>query len=199
MDIKITFDISDKLDSALSRIASAIQTVRATEKPDAPAEAEILPVETSEPVEVSKPAETVEVPAEAKADTQDAPKRSRRKSEPKAEPVKAEPAPEPAKEDAPAEAEILPVETPAPVDVPKPAETAEVPAEEKADAPAEQKEESAAAELTLDEVRAICVKATKKGKTKVVTDFLGAHGAASLPKLDPKFYSELAAVVEAVL
>ena len=134
MDIKITFDISDKLDSALSRIASAIQTVRATEKPDAPAEAEILPVET-----------------------------------------------------------------PAPVDVPKPAETAEVPAEEKADAPAEQKEESAAAELTLDEVRAICVKATKKGKTKVVTDFLGAHGAASLPKLDPKFYSELAAVVEAVL
>lgn len=182
MDIKITFDISDKLDGALARIANAIQAVTVQAAPasisepvvcecviggedNAPADGEILPVETPEPSDVPKPAEeekaAPEPKSEAVAATDDEPAKPKRSHRKKAEP-------EPEKVEAPA---------------PEP----EKPAEPEAPA------------LDIDAVRAVCLKASKKGKTKVITDFLAAHDAASLPKLDPKFYADLVSTVEAAL
>lgn len=175
MDIKIAFDISDKLEGALARIANAIQavTVQAAPAPisepvvcecviggedNAPADGEILPVETPELSDVPKPAEeekaAPEPKSEAVAATDDEPAKPKRSHCKKAEPEK------------PAGAEPEKVEAPA---------------------------------LDIDAVRAVCLKASKKGKTKVITNFLTAHDAASLPKLDPKFYADLVATVEAAL
>lgn len=167
MDLKITFDVTPAVLDVTERICAAIGLrfidnsgdygrLRASE-------------EESQP---SKPAEPVEVPpAEAKADTQDSPKRSRRKSEPKAEPapviraayeLSAAPATEPSTEPAPEHA---------------------------------QNDEKAKA-LSIDEVRRVCLRATKAGKTQVVIDFLHANGAENLPSLDPSLYESLVKVVE---
>lgn len=188
MDIKITLDISDRFDSALMRIASAIQaiTVQTAPAPIAspiackihiPEKAPNSSVETPEPLDVPKPAEP-----------------------PKSEPD--------AKTEAPAAAnDETPVETPKPkrshhkkVEPPKPEpEKSAEPAPVEAPAAEPEAETDAAPEMTLDEIRSVCVKAAKAGKTKIITDYLAAHNAESLSKLDPKFYPELSKIVEAAL
>lgn len=206
MDIKITFDVTPKLADLAERVCNAGLLVhrlcdcchpkafngdRFGLELDTPENASDLPVETPEPSTVSKPAETSKSEPDAKIEAPAAtidetpapepkdetpveapkPKRSHKKAEKPAEP---EPQPEPEK---PAE--------------PEPAESAAEPeSEPKTDA---------APEMSLDEVRAVCVQAAKAGKTKVVTDFLGAHNAQSLSKLDPKHYAELAKIVKAAL
>ena len=50
--------------------------------------------------------------------------------------------------------------------------------------------------LTINDVRRVCLRATKAGKTKVVTDFLDAQGVKNLPALDPSLYDALVTVVE---
>ncbi len=50
--------------------------------------------------------------------------------------------------------------------------------------------------LTIDDVRRVCLRATKAGKTKVVMDFLDAQGVKNLPALDPKLYDALVTIVE---
>ena len=50
--------------------------------------------------------------------------------------------------------------------------------------------------LTIDDVRRVCLRATKAGKTKVVMDFLDAQGVKNLPALDPKLYDALVTAVE---
>ena len=199
MDLKITFDVTPAVLDVTERICAAIGLrfidnrgdygrLRASE-------------EESQP---SKPAEPVEVPpAEAKADTQDSPKRSRRKSEPKAEPApviraayELSAAPEPAQKPAPApdpksEPAPEPATEPAPEHAPEPAtEPATEPAPEHA-----QNDEKAKA-LSIDEVRRVCLRATKAGKTQLVIDFLHAKGAENLPSLDPSLYESLVKVVE---
>lgn len=217
MDIKITFDISDKLDGALARIANAIQavTVQAAPAPicepvvcectiggedNAPADGEILPVETPEPLDVPKPAEeekaAPEPKIEAVAAPDDEPAKPKRSHRKKAEPEKVA-EPEPEKVEAPAPEPEKPAE-PEPEPEPEP-EKVEAPEPPKAEAATEKPAEPEAPALDIDAVRAVCLKASKKGKTKVITDFLAAHDAASLPKLDPKFYADLVATVEAAL
>ena len=61
-------------------------------------------------------------------------------------------------------------------------------------APAQNAEKAKA--LTIDDVRRVCLRATKAGKTKVVTDFLDAQGVKNLPALDPSLYDALVTVVE---
>lgn len=60
--------------------------------------------------------------------------------------------------------------------------------------PAQMAEQSKA--LTIDDVRRVCLRATKAGKTKVVMDFLDAQGVKNLPALDPALYEALVTVVE---
>ena len=213
MDIKITFDVTPKLADLAEHVCNALErkALFIPARDDDPgyamldslfprSKASDLPVETPEPSTVSKPAETsksepdakIEAPAAAIDETPapepkdetpveaSKPKRSHHKKAEK--PAEPEPQPEPEK---PAEPEP---EKPA---EPEPAESAAKPeSEPKTDA---------APEMSLDEVRAVCVQAAKAGKTKVVTDFLGAHNAQSLSKLDPKHYAELAKIVEAAL
>lgn len=215
MDIKITFDISDKLDGALARIANAIQAVTVQTAPapicepvvcectiggdDGTADGEILPVETPESSDVPKPAEeekaAPEPKSEAVAATDDEPAKPKRSHRKKAEPEKVA-EPEPEKVEAPAPEPEKPAE-PEPEPEPEPEKSAGA-EPEKVEAPAPEAKPEAPA-LDIDAVRAVCLKASKKGKTKVITDFLAAHDAASLPKLEPKFYADLAATVEAAL
>lgn len=209
MDIKITFDITPKLAELAERVCNALErkALFIPAPDDDPgyamldkifhrAKAPDLPVETPEPVEVSKPAEAPKNEPEVKIEAQAAanddapapevkdetpeespkPKRSHHK---KVEAPKPEPQPEPEKA---AEPECDP----------KPEAESEPEADADADAEGETK-------MSLDDVRAICVQAAKAGKTKVVTDFLAAHNAQSLSKLDPKHYAELAAKVKAAL
>lgn len=208
MDIKITVDISDKLDGALARIANAIQAVTVQTAPAPISEripsaslnailcreieaagGEILPVETPEPSDVPKPAEeekaAPEPKSEAVAATDDEPAKPKRSHRKKAEP-------EPEKVEAPASEPEKPAES-----EPEPEKPAEA-EPEKVEAPAPEAKPEAPS-LDIDAVRAVCLKASKKGKTKVITDFLAKHDAASLPKLDPKFYADLVATVEAAL
>lgn len=194
MEIKITLDISDRLNAAIALIASALQTKTVTTAPEKAAD---LRVETPETVDVLEASPSPENVTDAKTDAtahendvvnEDAkPKRVRKKSDA----PKAEPAPktaEPAQETTEPPTDPEPVE--APKDDPAPAAEAEPePVSEPADAPA----------MTLDEIRAICVQAAKVGKTSVVTGYLNAHGAASLSKLDPALYSKLADTVKAAL
>lgn len=205
MDIKITFDVTPKLADILERIccagmlmhkfcdcchSEAYNEDRFGLETDAPENASDLPVDTPEPSPVSKPVEPpksepdakIDAPAtaidetpaqETKDETPVEPPKPKRSHHKKAEkPADPESQPEPEK---PAEPE--PVKSAAPEN------------EAKTDAP----------EMSLDEVRAVCVQAAKAGKTKVVTDFLGAHDAQSLSKLDPKHYAELAEIVKAAL
>ncbi|WP_405329588.1 hypothetical protein [Fibrobacter sp.] len=96
-------------------------------------------------------------------------------------------APEPAPKSEPAPP-MAP--TPAPTPAPKPAPTtAPTPA------PTTEPAQNAKA-LTIDDVRRVCLRATKAGKTKVVTDFLDAQGVKNLPALDPSLYDALVTVVE---
>lgn len=209
MDIKITFDITPKLAELAERVCNAIErkALFIPAPDDDPgyamldkifhrAKAPNSPVETPEPVEVSKPAEAPKNEPEAKIDPKAAanddapapeakdetpaeppkPKRSHHK---KVEAPKSEPQPEPEKP-----AEPAPVESPEVESEPEPEPEAQAESEP---------------EMSLDDVRAVCVQAAKAGKTKVVTDFLAAHDAQSLSKLDPKHYAELAANVKAAL
>lgn len=191
MDIKITFDVAPKLADLAERVCNALErkALFIPARDDDPgyamldslfprSKASDLPVETPEPSPVSKPVEPpksepgakIEAPAAAIDET---------------------PAPEPKDE--------------TPVEAPKPKRShhkkVEKPAEpEPVEAPAEPETDTdAASKMTLDEIRAVCVQAAKVGKTKVVTDFLGAHNAQSLSKLDPKHYAELAEIVKAAL
>ena len=75
--------------------------------------------------------------------------------------------------------ELAPKSEPAPKPEPAPAQNAEQ-----------------AKSLTIDDVRRVCLRATKAGKTKVVTDFLDAQGVKNLPALDPSLYDALVTVVE---
>lgn len=205
MDIKITFDVTPKLADLAERVCNAGLLVRRLcdcchpeaynedrfgLETDTPENASDLPVETPEPSPVSKPVEPpksepdvkIEAPATAIDETPaqetkdetpvEAPKPKRSHHKKVEKPAEPEPQPEPEK---PAEPETVKSATPE--------------NEAKTDAP----------EMSLDEVRAVCVQAAKAGKTKVVTDFLGAHDAQSLSKLDPKHYAELAEIVKAAL
>ena len=211
MDIKITLDISDRFDSALARLVSAIQAVTVQTAPapvscpivgeiHIPVDAPNSPVATPQFVEVSKHAEAPKSEPEAKMESPAAandnapaetpkPKRGlRAKAEPtETELIREEPAPAPAPEPEP-EPEIAP-EMPAEPESAEP-ESAEFP---------ELDFQPVEPEMTLDEVRAVCVQAAKSGKTKVVTDFLAKHSAQSLSKLDSKHYAELAKLVRAAL
>lgn len=209
MDIKITFDVTPKLADLAERVCNALErkALFIPARDDDPgyamfdslfprSKASDLPVETPEPSPVSKPVESpknepdakIEAPAAAIDETPEPepkdetpvevskPKRSHHKKVEK--PAEPEPQPEPQPEpEKPAEPE--PVESQA---------------EPETDTDAD-----AVPEMSLDEVRAVCVQAAKAGKTKVVTDFLGAHNAQSLSKLDPKHYAELAKIVKAAL
>lgn len=193
MELKITFDvtpavvgIADKLFNALAFrdcLASIIE--------DTPADGENLPSGASEPSDVQTPVEPAKSPAEAKTEAPEKPKRSRRKAAPET------PAETPV-QDTPTDGENLPPDASEPIAAPLPAEPVESPTEAKTDAVATPYAEDAPA-LDIDAVRAVCVKASKKGRTKVVRDFLEAHGAESLPQLDPAHYAELVAVVEAAI
>ena len=102
---------------------------------------------------------------------------------PKPEPApKSEPAPTTAYDlSAVPEPALKPEPTPEPSPTPEPATA--------------QNAEQAKA-LTIDDVRRVCLRATKAGKTKVVTDFLDAQGVKNLPALDPSLYDALVTVVE---
>lgn len=205
MDIKITFDVTPKLADLAERVCNALErkALFIPASGDDPgyamldslfprSKASDLPVETPEPSNVSKPVEPqksepgakIEATATANDET---------------------PAPEP-KDETPVEApkpkrsHHKKVEKPAEPE-PEPQPEPEKPAEpEPVESPAEPETDTdAAPEMSLDEVRAVCVQAAKAGKTKVVTDFLGAHNAQSLSKLDPKHYAELAEIVKAAL
>ena len=204
MDIKITFDVTPKLADLAERVCNALErkAVFVPARDDDPgwelfnplfphAKTPNSPVETPEPLDVPKPAEStksepdakIEVPAaannetpapEAKDETPVEPPKPKRSHHKKVEPPKPEPEkPEPEKPAEPAPAE-------SPAAEPEP-------------------ETDAAPKMTLDEIRSVCVKAAKAGKTKVITDYLAAHDAESLSKLDPKFYAELSKLVEAAL
>ena len=96
------------------------------------------------------------------------------------------PAPKPAPMPAP-----MPASTPAPTPTPTPTPT---PAPTTEPAPTQNAENAKA--LTIDDVRRVCLRATKAGKTKVVMDFLDAQGVKNLPALDPSLYEALVTVVE---
>lgn len=123
------------------------------------------------------------------------------KSEPKPAPApapapKSEPKPEPAPTSEPAlepKPKLYGVYAMAESLASAPA-TAPAPAPEPAPAPVQNDEQVKA--LTIDDVRRVCLRATKAGKTKVVTDFLDAQGVKNLPALDPKRYDALVKVVE---
>ena len=212
MDIKITFDVTPKLADLAERVCNALErkALFIPARDDDPgyamldslfprSKASDLPVETPEPSPVSKPVELtksepgakIEAPAAAIDET------------PAPEPKDETPAPEP-KDETPVEApkpkrsHHKKVEKPA---EPEPQPEPEKPAEpEPVESQAEPETDTdAVPEMSLDEVRAVCVQAAKAGKTKVVTDFLGAHNAQSLSKLDPKHYAELAEIVKAAL
>lgn len=89
------------------------------------------------------------------------------------------------------EPSLTPAPIPAPIPVPTPAPT---PASTPEPKPAQNAEK--AKTLTIDDVRRVCLRATKAGKTKVVTDFLDAQGVKNLPALDPSLYEALVTVVE---
>lgn len=208
MDIKITFDITPKLAELAERVCNALER-RALFIPapdDDPgyatldkifhrANASDLPVETPEPVEVPKPAEAPKNEPEAKID----PKAAANDDAPAPE-VKDETPAEPPK---PKRSHHKKVEAPKPEPQPEPEKPAQVESPEVESEPEPEPEPEAQAEsepeMSLDDVRAVCVQAAKAGKTKVVTDFLAAHNAQSLSKLDPKHYAELAANVKAAL
>ena len=229
MDIKITFDITPKLAELAERVCNALECkdlpkpepstwaipygelldkLRSAEKaPD-------LPVETPEPVEVPKPAEAPknepEVKIEARAAANDNAPALEVKDETPAETPKPKrshhkkveaPKPEPEKPAEPAPVESPEVESEPEPEPEKPAEPAPVESPEVESEPEPEPEAQAESEpeMSLDDVRAVCVQAAKAGKTKVVTDFLAAHNAQSLSKLDPKYYAELAANVKAAL
>lgn len=225
MDIKITFDVTPKLADLAERVCNALECknlskpepvkkpadpalVESTAEPNTDAAPEMspdevlwsipygelldklrsavnasdLPVETPEPSPVSKPVEPTKSEPGAKIEAP-------------AAAIDETPAPEPKDE--------TPVEAPKPKrshhkKVEKPAEPEPQP--EPVESPAEPETGTdAVPEMSLDEVRAVCVQAAKAGKTKVVTDFLGAHNAQSLSKLDPKHYAKLAEIVKAAL
>lgn len=216
MDIKITFDVTPKLADLAERVCNAGLLVhrlcdcchpkafngdRFGLELDTPENASDLPVETPEPSPVSKPVEPPKSEPDAKIESPAAaidetpapdiakgeiePSKPKRSHHKKAEAQKPEPQLEPEKPAEPAEPEPEKPAEPEPVE--SPAELGSEP------------ETDAAPKMTLDEVRAVCVQAAKAGKTKVVTDFLGAHNAQSLSKLDPKHYAKLAEIVKAAL
>lgn len=201
MELKITFDVSPAVVGVVTSLCDAIDRAYLLRRApqlltaNAPANGENLPSDASEPSDVPKPAEPAESPAEAKTEVPERPKRSRRKATPEAAP---EAAPENLTQDTPADGENLPSDASEPAAASLPAEPVESPAEAKADAPSAEIAEPAPA-LDIDSVRAVCTKLSKKGKTKVIVDFLHAHGAESLPQLNPSHYAELVAVVEAAL
>lgn len=200
MDIKITFDVTPELAALAERVCNAIEHgdlfkpapvdyfgCSALDRIFPRAKAPNSPVETPEPLDVPKPAELpksepdakTEAPAaangetpapEAKDETPAEPPKPKRSHHKKVEPPK----PEPEKPAEPAPAAVEPEPEPEP-------------------------ETDAAPKMTLDEIRSVCVKAAKAGKTKVITDYLAAHDAESLSKLDPKLYVELSKIVEAAL
>lgn len=202
MDIKITFDVTPKLADLAERVCNALErkALFIPASDDDPGCATLdslfprskvsdLPVETPEPSNVSKPVEPpksepdakIEAPAAAIDETpapdiakgETEPPKPKRSHHKKAEAPKPEPQPELEKP----EPQLEPVES-----------TAEP-----------EHDTDAVPEMSLDEVRAVCVQAAKAGKTKVVTDFLAAHNAQSLSKLNPKHYAELAEIVKAAL
>lgn len=207
MDIKITFDVTPKLAELAERVCNALEcNALECSSPFAPSlddltydeildmlrpdeKAPNSPVGTRRFVKVSKPAEApknepeakIEAQAAANDDTPAEPPKPKRSHHKKVEAPKPEPQPEPEKP-----AEPAPVESPEVESEPEPEPEPEAQAESEP-------------EMSLDDVRAVCVQAAKAGKTKVVTDFLAAHNAQSLSKLDPKHYAELAANVKAAL
>ena len=173
INVHVTFDASDKLAHLIQTITLAVSHCGKPEPASAP--------EHQAAYEVSATPELVPTTAyKMSAVPEPAPK--------------SEPAPEPAPEPA-----LTTAPTPAPTSAPTPAPTsaptpAPAPAPAPASAPAQNAEK--AKTLTIDDVRRVCLRATKAGKTKVVTDFLDAQGVKNLPALDPKLYDALVTVVE---
>lgn len=172
INVRITFDASDKLTQMVFAIAAMV--VPALEDAESEPEPKSTPSPEPAPKPEPKPAPEpklygVYAMAESLA--------SKPESAPTSEPapttaykMSAVPDPAPKPEPSP---------TTAPTPEPKPAQNAEK-----------------AKTLTIDDVRRVCLRATKAGKTKVVTDFLDAQGVKNLPALDPSLYDALVTVVE---
>ena len=175
INVRVTLDASDKLAHLIQVLASAVSH---SGKPD-PASVLRTASELSavpEPTQKIAPAPAPEPAPEPASSHEPAPESA---SEPA---PKSEPAPEP---------KLYGVysvtEFPAPEPDPY-STTAPTPE------PAQMAEQSKA--LTIDDVRRVCLRATKAGKTKVVMDFLYAQGVKNLPALDPALYEALVTVVE---
>lgn len=172
INVRITFDASDKLTQMVFAIAAMV--VPALEDTE------------SEPEPKSTPAPDPTPKPEPKST-----------HEPKlygvyamAESLASKPAPAPTSEPAPTTAYKMSA-------VPEPASKSEpTPDPSPTHEPAPAQNDGQAKALTIDDVRRVCLRATKAGKTKVVMDFLDAQGVKNLPALDPSLYDALVTIVE---
>lgn len=64
-------------------------------------------------------------------------------------------------------------------------------------APAESAAAPEAAAMTLEQLRAFCIRAGQAGLTNFVIEFLRAHGVSMLTELPAKYYGELVAALSA--
>lgn len=191
INVRVTFDASDKLVHLIHELASAVSHRTAYDSSAVPESAS-----KSEPAPKSDPAPEpklygVYAMAESLASKpENAPKSGpttayNLSATPELVPTtayKMSAVPEPTPKPAP-----TPESAPKPEPTPDPAPTPE---------PATAQNAEQAKALTIDDVRRVCLRATKAGKTKVVTDFLDAQGVKNLPALDPSLYDALVTVVE---
>lgn len=110
-------------------------------------------------------------------------------------PSSPEPKPEPTPEVTPAAPEVTPEPTPTapapkPEPTPEPTPTAPEPKPEPKPEPT--------AEVTLDDVRAVCVKAGAKGKAPAVRAILAGYAVERISELKPEQYKEFKEKVEAL-
>lgn len=196
MDLRITFDVTPELARVAECVCKALELRCAhphvwhgfDAKQDAPEKSTDLPVDAPKTVDVPKPAQPAEKPAEPKTEAVETPK----PAEPeKVEPPKPEPKKEAPKKAASKKAEPKPEPAPEPEKVEPSAEPAKPAAAEPAPEPAKPA-------MTIDEIRQLAIKAAGKGKTRIVTDFLNARGANRLSDLDPAVYPELAKALKDV-
>ena len=149
------------------------------------------------PAAKKRQTKSVELPAVANSATVETAKAETAKAEPaKAEPAKAEPAKETAK-DGP-EATVAIIDEPAiakgsdPLDFdfaddPKPAAE---PAKTEPAAKAPEADDTALKAVTVDDIRALAIKAAKAGKMAAVTAYLKAAGVPKVQDLDPSKFAD---------
>lgn len=206
MDLRITLDVTPELARVAECVCKALELRCAhphvwhgfDAKQDAPEKSTDLPVDAPKTVDVPKPAQPAEKPAEPKTEAVETPKPAvpEKVESPKPEPKKEAP-----KKAASKKAEPKPEPAPEPEKVEPSAEPAKPAAPEPAPAPAPEPEkpvEPAKPAMTIDEIRQLAIKAAGKGQTRIVTDFLNARGANRLSDLDPAVYPELAEALKDV-